>query len=78
MYEVGRKVGRCFEGRGVGEDVVYIPTRLALVGMAPIWRPPTSKWRQWKQQRREELVELDLPAIAPCNSYVDTKHKHIH
>ena len=76
MYEVGR----CFEGRGVGEDVVYIPTRLALVVVClPSGdHPPTSKWRQWKQQRREELVELDLPAIAPCNSYVDTKHTNIH
>ena len=23
-------------------------------------------------------MELDLPAIAPCNSYTDTKHTHIH
>ena len=31
MYEVGnKKVCRYLEGRGVGEDVVYIPTRLAV------------------------------------------------
>ena len=70
MYEVGRY----FEGRGVGEDVVYIPTRLAVLCVPSGDHPPTSKWRQWKQQRREELVELDLPAVPLCDSYIATMH----